>query len=138
MVCHPCYWVLCHCFMGRLLALFKCSKSKFPFVDPLLVFASAKYTFFHGWQVFVGMGGTGFVCRSLLSFAGGRRKVFSYYCGIGALLGQLGLPLVVRCRIVLHDIDFLHGKEPKKLMGVKIIAWFGVLVLCVSGEVGRA
>ena len=74
-------------FKGRLLALFKCSKSKFPCVDPLSVFASAKCTFFHGWQVFVGVGGAGFVCRSLLSFVGRRRKVFSYYCVIGALLG---------------------------------------------------
>ena len=43
-------------FMVRLLALFKCSKSKVPFIDPLLVFASAKCTCFHEGQVFVDVG----------------------------------------------------------------------------------
>ena len=72
--------------MGGLLALFVGSKSKTPSVDPLLVFASAKCTCFHGWQVFVGAGSARFVCRSLLLFVGGRRKVCSYCCVIGALL----------------------------------------------------
>ena len=39
-----------------------CIGSKNPFVDPLLLFTSAKCTVFRGFYVFVGVGGAGFVC----------------------------------------------------------------------------
>ena len=39
-----------------------CMGSINPFVDPLLLFTSAKCTVFRGFYVFVGVGGAGFVC----------------------------------------------------------------------------
>ena len=60
--------------VGGLLAWFIGRKSKSPFVYPLSLFAGTKSTDFHGWYVFVGVGGAGCVFWLLLSFAGRRRS----------------------------------------------------------------